>query len=120
MVLHFLPSYRPHLDPIERLWGLMHENLTHNRDYKTFAEFRGEILKFLRHIAPRGWKHFCDRNDGQLSRDPSRRISASLLAGVIISPPSLAMATLQPNGIESVLAESSLRHDCGQSWPGPS
>jgi len=61
IVLHFLPPYCPHLDPIERLWGLMHENVTHNQDYKTFAEFRREIIKFLRHTVPRGWKHFCDR-----------------------------------------------------------
>jgi hypothetical protein len=39
----------------------MHENVTHNRDDKTFAEFRREILKFLRHTVPRGRKHFCDR-----------------------------------------------------------
>jgi len=61
IVLHFLPAYCPHLDPIERLWGLMHENVTHNRDYKTFAQFRREVIKFLRHTVPRGWKHFCDR-----------------------------------------------------------
>ena len=50
IVLHFLPAYcRPHLDPIEpieRFLGLMHENVTHNRDYKTFAEFRTEVIKF--------------------------------------------------------------------------
>jgi transposase len=61
IVLHFLPPYCPHLDPIERLWGLMHENVTHNRDYKTFAEFRREVIKFLRHTVPSRWKHFCDR-----------------------------------------------------------
>ena len=27
--LHFIPSYCPHLNPIERLWGLMHRNVTH-------------------------------------------------------------------------------------------
>ena len=26
--LHFLPTYCPHLDPIERLWGLMHKHIT--------------------------------------------------------------------------------------------
>ena len=26
--LHFIPAYCPHLDPIERLWGLMHKNVT--------------------------------------------------------------------------------------------
>src|SRR5476649_2357393 len=29
--LHFIPAYCPHLDPIERLWGLMHKHVTHNR-----------------------------------------------------------------------------------------
>jgi transposase len=61
IVLHFLPPYCPHLDPIERLWGLMHENVTHNRDYKTFAEFQREVVKFLRYTVPRNWKRFCDR-----------------------------------------------------------
>jgi transposase len=61
IVLHFLPPYCPHLDPIERLWGLMHENVTHNRDYKTFNEFRREIIKFLRYTVPRRWKRFRDR-----------------------------------------------------------
>lgn len=61
IVIHFLPPYCPHLDPIERLWGLMHENITHNRDYKTFREFRREVLKFLRQTVPKHWKRFCDR-----------------------------------------------------------
>jgi transposase len=61
IVLHFLPPYCPHLDPIERLWGLMHENVTHNRDYKTFAAFRSEIIEFLQQTVPRRWKHFRDR-----------------------------------------------------------
>jgi transposase len=61
IVLHFLPPYCPHLDPIERLWGLMHEHITHNRDYKTFAEFKTEIITFLRHTVPRGWERFRDR-----------------------------------------------------------
>ena len=28
--LHFIPAYCPHLNPIERLWGVMHKHLTHN------------------------------------------------------------------------------------------
>jgi transposase len=61
VVLHFFPPYCPHLDPIERLWGLMHKNVIHNRDYKTFAAFRREVLKFLRQTVPKNWKRFCDR-----------------------------------------------------------
>ena len=61
VVLHFLPPYCPHLDPIERLWGLMHENITHNRDFKTFREFKREIITFLRYEVPRHWNRFRDR-----------------------------------------------------------
>ena len=39
----------------------MHENITHNRDYKTFGEFRGEIIKFLRYEVPRRWSRYRDR-----------------------------------------------------------
>src|ERR1700744_4808755 len=41
--LHFIPAYCPHLDPIERLWGLMHKHITHNRCHPTFAEFKAAI-----------------------------------------------------------------------------
>jgi hypothetical protein len=27
-------------DPIERLWGLMHKHVTHNRCHATFADFK--------------------------------------------------------------------------------
>ena len=60
-VLRFLPTYCPHLDPIERLWGLMHQNITHNRDFKTFHEFRRAVIDFLRYEAPRRWGRFRDR-----------------------------------------------------------
>ena len=46
--LRFIPAYCPHLDPIERLWGLMHRHITHNRCYERFADFRDAILTFLR------------------------------------------------------------------------
>jgi len=75
VVLHFLPPYCPHLAPIERLWGVMHQNITHNRDYKTFGEFRKEVLKFLRQTVPKNWKRFCDRitdNFRVLHRDDFR------------------------------------------------
>ena len=29
--LHFVPAYCPHLNPIERLWGVMHKHVTHKR-----------------------------------------------------------------------------------------
>jgi len=50
--LHFLPAYAPHLNPIERLWGVMHEHVTHNRYYETFDDFSAAILGFFRKTLP--------------------------------------------------------------------
>ena len=58
--LHFVPAYCPHLNPIERLWGLMHKHITHNRCYERFADFRDEMLRFLREEVPRNWDAYCD------------------------------------------------------------
>jgi len=51
--LHFLPPYAPHLNPIERLWGIMHEHITHNRYYPTFGEFVDAAIDFLRNTVPK-------------------------------------------------------------------
>lgn len=53
--LHFIPSYCPHLNPIERLWGVMHRNVTHNKCYATVAQFADAALGFLRQNVPRNW-----------------------------------------------------------------
>ena len=58
--LHFIPAYCPHLDPIERLWGLMHKHITHNRCYERFADFKDAVLTFLREDVPRKWSIYCD------------------------------------------------------------
>lgn len=58
IVLHFIPAYYPHLNPIERLWRVMHENITHNRGYNKFAEFCQRTLSFLRDQIPKCWSHF--------------------------------------------------------------
>ena len=58
--LHFVPAYCPHLNPIERLWGLMHKHITHNRCHERFADFRQAMLTFLRETVPRHWDAYCD------------------------------------------------------------
>ena len=59
--LHFIPAYCPPLDPIERLWGLMHRHVTHNRCHATFADFKAAILTFLREEVPGKWDTYCDQ-----------------------------------------------------------
>jgi transposase len=60
IALHFLPTYCPHLNPIERLWGVMHKNVTHNKCYETCAQFADATLDFLRDRVPKRWAGFRD------------------------------------------------------------
>ena len=58
--MHFVPAYCPHLNPIERLWGLMHRHTTHNKCYSSFKDFSIAMLNFLRDDVPRNWRTYCD------------------------------------------------------------
>jgi transposase len=58
--LHFIPPYCPHLNPIERLWGVMHKYVTHNKCYATCRQFADATLGFLREKVPRSWHRFRD------------------------------------------------------------
>ncbi len=67
--LHFVPPpdrvrgklYCPHLNPIERLWGLMHEHVTHNKCYATCVQFAAATLGFLREKVPANWPEFREK-----------------------------------------------------------
>lgn len=48
--LHYLPAYSPNLNPIERLWKIMHEQVTYNRYYETFSDFSSACLNFFKTI----------------------------------------------------------------------
>lgn len=48
--LHYLPPYSPNLNPVERLWKLMHESVRHNKYYGKFSEFTEATLGFFKTI----------------------------------------------------------------------
>lgn len=48
--LHFLPPYSPNLNPIERLWKIMHEQVSYNKYYEKFVDFTDATLDFFRTI----------------------------------------------------------------------
>jgi len=48
--VHYLPAYSPNLNPIERLWKIMHEKVTYNRYYEKFADFTEGIMGFFENI----------------------------------------------------------------------
>src|ERR1022692_342782 len=58
--LHFIPPYCPHLNPIERLWGVMHKHVTHNKCCATCAQFADATLGFLRKKVPQNWAELRD------------------------------------------------------------
>ena len=47
----FLPPYSPNLNPIERLWKFMYENVLYNKYYEKFVEFKEEVLGFLQGLS---------------------------------------------------------------------
>lgn len=53
-----LPAYCPHLNPIERLWAVMHARVTHNQFYATQMQFADAILLFFRKTIPMEWRDF--------------------------------------------------------------
>ncbi len=48
IIIHYLPTYSPNLNPIERLWKIMNENTRNNKFFASAKEFRTEIMSFFR------------------------------------------------------------------------
>ena len=48
--LHYLPPYSPNLNPVERMWKLLHEDVRYNKYYGKFSEFAEATLGFLKSI----------------------------------------------------------------------
>ena len=53
-----MPPYCAHLNPIERLRGVMHRHVTRNTRYETISEFADAILPFLRVEVPKRFGEF--------------------------------------------------------------
>ena len=45
--LHILPPYSPNLNPIERVWKVMNENVRNNVVFSSFKEFKTAVLNFF-------------------------------------------------------------------------
>ena len=58
IVPHFVPPYCPHLNPIERLWGVMHKCVTRNRRYEKIGQFADAVITFLREEVPSRFGEF--------------------------------------------------------------
>lgn len=50
--LHFLPPYSPEHNPIERVWGELHDNVTRNHRCKNIEELLEQVQRFLRNASP--------------------------------------------------------------------
>jgi transposase len=45
--MYHLPTYSPNLNPIERLWKLFHKNVSNNKYYKNFSDFKAAAMAFF-------------------------------------------------------------------------
>lgn len=52
IVFHFLPKYAPDLNPIERIWWHLHEEITRNHTCQTIEELVKLAFAWLRHRNP--------------------------------------------------------------------
>lgn len=50
--VHYLPPRSPNLNPIERLWKVMHEYTTNNKPTETFKKFSEAIFNFMSNTIP--------------------------------------------------------------------
>ena len=50
--VHFLPPRSPNLNPIERLWKIMHEHVSHNRVHAKFQDFKKALDTFFNCTMP--------------------------------------------------------------------
>lgn len=48
--LLFLPAYSPNLNIIERLWRFFHQQITYNRYFESFKEFKETTLAFFKNL----------------------------------------------------------------------
>ena len=56
----FLPAHAPHPGAIERLWGIMRREVTHNTFHASFALFVEAIFDFFRRRLPQEWTTWRD------------------------------------------------------------
>ena len=68
IVLHYLPPYSPNLNPIERLWKVMNENVRNNKVFASAKQFRQEIIGFFEVIWPRISTSMTDRINDNFQR----------------------------------------------------
>lgn len=50
--LHFLPPYSPEHNPIERLWGELHANVTRNHTHQTVEDMMVAVHQFMENATP--------------------------------------------------------------------
>ena len=49
IIVYYLPPRSPNLNPIERLWKLMHAYISNNKTYENFKDFKAALFDFLTH-----------------------------------------------------------------------
>ena len=59
--VEYLPAYSPNLNPIERLWKVMNEQVRNNRCFSSAKEFKDSIEEFFGRTFPKIGESFRGR-----------------------------------------------------------
>ena len=77
-----LPPYCPHLNPIERLWAVMYQFVTHIRHHPTQREIGNAIIRYFRETIPNEWKSFRSQVSDNFRVRNHEKISGFAVASV--------------------------------------
>ena len=74
--LHYLPPYSPNLNPIERLWKIMNEQVRNNQYFLSVKHFKDAILAFFNESWDKLASHMISRiNDNfQILQNPPSQV----------------------------------------------
>jgi transposase len=75
IILHFLPAYCPHLNPIERLWHILHTRVTCNKYYKTYNAFSEAVMTFCRTTIKSDWDNIKSYVTDNFSLKSNRKLT---------------------------------------------
>ena len=58
----YLPPYSPELNPVERLWQYIKDDVIRNKVYKTLNELEDEVCDFIKQIKIETYQSICNVN----------------------------------------------------------
>jgi transposase len=109
--LHSVPACCSHLNPIKRLWGVMHKNITHNEAYEICKHFADATLGFLRETTPQRSREFRSAATDNFRVINPRQFRVPAQAEYSINAKGVGNQALKPQSARALRAPGCGDHD---------